>query len=184
MGQTLTSLKKAIKNDTLENVIIGEINDAFDKFDNNFIPAAKMHFIGSQTLTHNVSTTQDFDTVTFDTFAARSEGAMADLALNRIVIRKAGVYSIKASNGFASNSSGLRRTSLAVNGTPIAHIEGPPAVGGVTSLFIGTDEVLAVNDVITVGTIQTSGGNLDVSNGLFTKAIYLSVVWQGAAVEV
>lgn len=184
MGQTLTSLKKAIKNDTAENVIIAEINDAFDKFDNNFVPAAKMHFIGTQTLTHNVTATQDFDVTTFDTFAARSEGAMADLALNRIVVRKAGVYKISGSTGWASNATGVRRMSILVNGTPIAHSEAAPVTGGVTATGVSVDEVLAVNDVITLETVQTSGGNLAVSNGAFTKAVFLSAVWQGAAVEV
>lgn len=184
MTETLTNRVKAIKNDDAENVLIAEINSAFDKLDNSFIPAAKMHFTGVQTLTHNVTAPQDFNVVTHDTYAARSEGAMADLGSNRIVIRKAGVYVIAGSTGWASNATGIRRMSILINGTPVAHSECAPVNGGVTGTGVTTTEVLAANDIITLETVQTSGGDLGVSNGAFTKAIFLSAVWAGGAVEV
>lgn len=186
MSQTLTTRVNAILNTpgTGELVSLAELNTNFSKFDNHFIPAAKMHFTGVQTLTDNVSATQDFDVVSYDTFAARAEGAMINLATNQIIVRRAGVYNIVGANGFASNGAGLRRSSIQINGTAIAHTECPPAVGGVTGLIVATTELLAVNDAITLVTIQTSGGNLGVSNGGFTKAIFLSAVWAGAGVEV
>lgn len=189
MTQTLTNRVKAIKNTpgTGETVDVAEINAAFDKFDNSFVPSAKMYLntgVTTQTLTNNVSATHDYDTIDYDTYAARSEGAMADLALNRIVIRKAGVYHLSMATGYNGNATGVRRASIHKNSVAIAHFEAPGLAGFVAAYAVAVDEICAVNDVITCVTIQTSGGNLDVANGGFLKSAFLSATWMGAAVEV
>jgi len=83
VSQTLTDRVKAIKNTpgTGENVLVSEINAAFDKFDNHFIPFCKIQGAAPQIIGSGAGQVQvTFDTTRTDTYAARSEGAMADLA--------------------------------------------------------------------------------------------------------
>lgn len=189
MSQTLSNRVKAILNTpgTGENVQIAELNTNFDKLDNSFVPSAKMYLntgVTTQTLTNNVSAGHDYDTIDYDTYAARAEGAMADLTLNRITIRKAGIYMLAMSTGYNGNATGVRRCSIQKNAVAIAHFEAPGLAGFVAAYGVAVHEVCAVNDLITAVTIQTSGGNLDVANGGFLKSAFLSATWVGAAVEI
>lgn len=189
MSQTLTDRVKAILNTpgTGENVLISELNAAFSKFDNNFIPACKMYLnttSNPQTLTHNVTSVHDFSNTDYDTYAARAEGAMADLANNKIIIRETGIYMLAFGSGWASNATGVRRLSLKKNGTNMAHVEGPAVTSFVTAYGLAVPELCAVNDEFTLETIQTSGGGLLVSNGTYAEACFLSATWMGNAVEV
>lgn len=190
MAQTVTNRVKAILNTpgTGENVQISELNTNFDKLDNSFVPSAKIYLntgVTTQTLVNNTATAHDYDNTDHDTYSARAEGAMADLAGNRIVIRKAGIYMLAVSTGWNGNATGVRRLMLFKNAAIIGHIEISPAPAGfVTSIGLATPEVCAVNDAFTVQTIQTSGGPLDVANGTIVKACFLAATWMGASVEV
>ena len=188
MGQTFTTRVKAIKNDDAETVLVSEINGAFDKLDNNFTPAAKMRSSGAQSITNSSSVKIAYDQTVFDSFAARSEGAMADLSNDQINIRIAGLYLITASVVFVSNITGYRSVGIRKGATLIKRVstDGNTQNSIDTSMTVSDPIVCAANDIISAVALQTSGAalNIDPSFGGALDAIALSAVWLGSVVEV
>lgn len=187
MAQTLTDRVKAIKNTpgTGEQVQISEINSAFDKFDNHFIPAAKMHDTATQSIPNSSTSQALFNVVTYDSYASRPEGTMVDINTDSITIRKAGFYLVTFNGTFALNATGIRRLEIAKNATSIlTKQESISSANGGQAVSVSDTFLLAVNDVITGKIFQNSGSALNFTDGGFLEGRALSVIWQGSAVEV
>jgi hypothetical protein len=187
MSQTLTDRVEAIKNTpgTGELVQIAEINSAFDKFDHHFIPACKIQGNAQQTITSGVGQVQLlYDTTVIDTYAARSEGAMAELANDRIRIRKAGLYMLRVNTIFlAGTAAGILRLDMAVNGTTdLSTFD--HGVAQASSLEAWQFRILAVNDLITAFVQQTTGANRTIDDNTYPNINCLEAIWLGNATEV
>lgn len=190
MTQQLTSLKKAIKNDpgTGELVSVAELNAAFDKFDNHFIPSCKIYADVTQSIP-NASTTQvAYNQNRHDSFAGRSEGAMADASNDRIIIRFAGLYRVTTHVSFATNATGYRAVSIKKNASVIKRVttDANGTAGIDTSFGVSDDIDCAVNDLITATCLQTSGAalNADPTLGGIQDNVSLTVTWLGRITEV
>lgn len=187
MSQTLTDRTKAIKNTpgTGELVSIAEINSAFDKFDAHFIPMCKIYGNAQQVIGSGVGQVQLlYDTTRIDTYAARTEGPMADLVNDKITIRKAGLYYLKVNTLFlAGTAAGILRLDMAVNGvTDLSAFDIGTAQA--TSMEVSQYRILAVNDTITAFVQQTTGANRTIDDNTYNNINTLEAVWLGSAVEV
>jgi hypothetical protein len=186
MGETLTNRLQAIKNDNAELVNILELNAAFDKFDNHFIPAAKMYNTVLQLgIPNNVATKTVYDTIAYDTYAARPEGPMASLALNQITIRKDGIYTCSINGNCTANATGVRRLDIQKNG--VLQLGAGPYqafVGGQNGFNITVDMALVAGDIITGSFFQNSGVALDFGKNTFVEGDALMVSWKGSLVAV
>ena len=192
MSQTLTDRVKAIKNTpgTGENVLVSEINGAFDKFDNNFVPSAKIVNTATQAVTSGSTQPIVFNTTRHDTYAARAEGPMADLLNDLIVIRKNGLYMVSLSADFAGNVStaGYRAISIKRGATIMKRItQDANTVTNVdTAMELSDIFVLTAGDQISATALQTSGVsiNLDPTIGGVNDSVSLAVAWLGGSTEV
>lgn len=107
---------------------------------------------------------------------------MADLANNRIVIKKAGYYRINSHIVWASNATGYRATVVRVNGLSIADNYYAAANGNVTVSGWTTEPILlAIGDLVNVFVVQSSGAtvNLTIANSRYS---HLEVDWVADAV--
>jgi len=185
MGQTLTSRVKAIKNDDLENVLVSEINGAFDKFDNHFIPACKIRRNGTQVVVSGSGQNLlNYDTIVYDTYAARSEGPMADLSNDKIIIRKLGLYWVRATTLANAGTAGMLRLDLAVNGVTNNSDFQTGQTTTASSQMLAMPIVLAANDYIQAYVQQTTGSNRTYTNNTYDHIFTLEAIWMGSAVEV
>lgn len=185
MAQTLTSRVEAILNTpgTGEAAQIAELNTNFSKLDNHFIPACKIRNT-NQSIPHNTFTAVQFGTTTLDTFSSRSEGDMADLANDKIIIRKAGIYLIRFNNLWLSGTAaGILRSDLMKNGSPNNAVFDMAPTGAVSQIVQHFD-LLAANDEISARVFQTSGVARSIDHNTYDHVLELSVVWLGAGVEV
>lgn len=186
MAQTLTDRVKAVKNTpgTGENVSIAEINSAFDKLDNHFIPACKIWSSIDQSLPNNVNTQLQYNTTIFDTYAARSEGPMADLSNDWIIIRKPGLYYVHASNLLVAGvAAGIIRSNLAINGTVNNSVfDGPQAAAKSQDIF--GEYLFAAGDKITCMIQQSQGSARLNTNNTYQNIFTLAAMWSGNNVEV
>ena len=186
MAQTLTSLLKMILNTpgTNEQVQISELNSNFSKIDNRFTPGCMMAFTGSQSPATATYTDSDYNQIRYDSFAARSEGPMADIGTNQITIRKDGPYLLKAASGFTTNGTGQRRISIMVNGVEQVNWERAADAGGPVMLECSIVLLMTAGDVVKSQIRQTSGGALGVTANTALNGCHLSANWFGSAVEV
>lgn len=186
MAQTLTNRVKAIKNTpgTAEFVDISEINAAFDKFDNHFIPGAKIWSSIDQSIPNNVNTQLAYNTTIVDSYAARAEGPMADLINDWIIIRKPGLYYVHASNLWvAGTAAGILRVNLAIN-TVVSNsiFDGPQAAAKSQDIF--GEYVFAAGDKITCSVQQSQGSARLNTNNTYQNIFTLAAIWAGSVVEV
>lgn len=186
MSQTLTNRVEAVNNTpgTGENVLVAEINSNNNKFDHHFIPACKIWSSVDQSLPNNVQTQLLYNTTIFDSYATRSEGAMADLANDRIVIRKAGLYKVRASNLLVAGvAAGIIRSNLAINGVVTnSTFDGPEA--SAKSQEISGEYILAEGDLITCLMQQNQGSARLNTNNTYQNIFCLSAIWQGNITEI
>lgn len=187
MSQTLTDRVEAIKNTpgTGELVQVAEINSAFDKFDNHFIPACKIHNNVTQTVVSGSGQNLlQFNQTIFDSYAARAEGAMADLNNDKIIIRKAGLYMLRANVlANAGTAAGILRLDLLINaGTINSRFD--PATAQAQSQELIQFQVCAVNDAITAAVQQTTGANRVYDRNTYSNIFNLEAIWVGSTVEV
>lgn len=186
MAQSLTSRVKAIKNTpgTGEQVQISEVNSAFDKFDHHFVPACKIWSSIDQSIPNNVVTNLLFNQTIFDSYAARSEGPMADLSNDRIIIRKDGLYRVRCKVlANAGTAAGIIRLNLATNGTVNnSNFLGPEAAA--VSQEISDTYVLSNGDNISASVQQSQGSSRVYTNNTYQNIFTLSAVWIGNATEV
>ncbi len=188
MSQTLTDRVKAIKNTpgSGEFAQVIELNGAFDKLDNHFIPACKIRntTAGQVVVSGSGQNKLQYDATLIDTYAARSEGPMADLANDKIVIRKAGLYLLRANTlANAGTAGGILRLDLGINGTTNNSVFDTGTVQA-TSQEISTFAIMAVNDYVEAFVQQTTGANMTYSNNTYPHIFNLEAYWMGGAVEV
>ena len=186
MTQTLTDRLKAIKNTpgSGELAQVSEINAAFDKFDNHYIPACKIWSSVDQSIPNNVSTPILYNATIFDTYAARAEGPMADLSNDRITIRKPGLYMVHANMlANAGVAAGIMRLNIAINGTVnLSFFDPAPAAAQSQDLY--GFYVLAANDLITASCQQSQGSARIYTNNTYQNIFTLSAIWLGGNTEV
>lgn len=186
MTQGLTSRVKAIKNNpgTGEQVQISEINSAFDKFDNHFIPACMIENNAVQSVPSGGLQLMQYNAVIYDSFSARSEGAMADLSNDRIICRKTGLYEVEATIWTTTlSAAGVMSLGLYVNGNGVKMEQMVPGNSQLTQSVHDTIP-LTSGDLVTVNAIQTSGAARNYTRNTWPHGFSLSVVWKGALVEV
>lgn len=114
----------------------------------------------SQTIPHNTGTK-----VTFGPTPESISGCTYSDANDEITIVKPGLYLLIGSVGWVANASGLRYTTIDLNGSSLRSAGGPSATGGFTAYATSTIKKLVLNDKITLNCTQFSGGNLDTSVG-------------------
>lgn len=134
-------------------------------------PTCQVQIPAAQTLTTGTVTILTATTTVWDT------DSMASAADNGIKIKTAGLYLLTGYVAYASNATGYRGALIYGNSTILASDYRTPVSGVPTPYTVSVLARLAVNDVITLRGLQTSGGNLDATttNG----AGRLSAVWQG-----
>jgi hypothetical protein len=186
MSQTLTNRVEAIINTpgTGEAAQVSELNTNFTKLDNHFIPGAELRRTTVQSIPNNTTTEIDFTTVGYDSYASRSEGAMASIASNGITIRKTGFYLVSLVGSFAANATGIRRIQVVKN--TVAMVSNQKAGSSAASMTVEVTKpmLLDEDDLIEGAVFQNSGAALDLSNNAFDENLALSVIWMGAGVEV
>ena len=129
-----------------------------DLIDLGQVPCAKIRATSNQTLTTGVSTVILMDTIAFNTLG---EGA-ADLANDRIIIQRTGVYLVVGTLIFDSSAVGTRRTViLDLNGVLVEESNKPP-LGGENGTILQLIRLrsLTLGDKLTLIGVQDSGGNL------------------------
>jgi hypothetical protein len=180
VGTTLTERLQIVKADANEFVSVGaHITAGFDKIDSNFIPTAKMVGSSAQSIPNNTLTKCAFNVAQFDSYAARSEGAMINLTNDEITIRKAGIYYLRFNGSFATSGTGVRRGDIRKNGVTLLSEVRTPSAGGACSLSVGDFFNLAVNDIIQAHAFQNSGGAINIDGNTFAEGFSLSATWQG-----
>lgn len=184
MAETLTTRVRAIKNDDDELVLIEEIDSAFDKFDNHFIPACKIRNSVVQSVPSSSPTYLQYDTTVFDSYAARSEGPMADLANDQIVIRRDGWYKISANIWTTTVSgTGVMRLDIHRNGATIKAAQ-ELATATIITQEVSLEYLLASGDTIKANANQSSGAARNYTNNTIPDGFSLTAVWIGSAVDV
>jgi hypothetical protein len=186
MTQTLTTRVKAIKNTpgTGELVQVSEFNSAFDKFDNHFVPACKLRNSIAQSIPHNVGTFLQYDTVALDTYAGRTDGPMADLVNDQIIIQRDGLYFVKANIWTLTvSATGVMRLDITVNGG-IQQTVLEQAVATTNTQGIRDFLNLSVGDLVKIKATQTSGAARSYGDNTIPGGFEFGVVWYGAGVEV
>lgn len=185
MSQTLTQRLDLVLNtpNTAEQVSIAELNANFQAIDDFLIPAAKIRSTANQTIATGASPTGvNFDTISYDTWNGSPEGAMADVAGERIVIRIPGLYTVVLALAFTANATGSRIGNININGVQSKRFSQTPAAGNNTYIMVTDDFPLVANDIVTATCLQTSGGNLDLlapaSSGE-PDGVMLLVRWNG-----
>ena len=81
-------------------------------------------------------------------------------ANDRIAIGQDGFYTVTANIAFAANATGRRIVSINVNGTEVTSTTAMATPTGSSILCCTTNLYLAVNDLVTMSGLQTSGGAL------------------------
>lgn len=121
------------------------------------VPNAKATRMASQSIPNNATTeivwdTEDWDTDTIvDVAGANPE---------RLVARTAGKYHVSAGVSWGSNTTGIRQILIRVNGSSHAYNAGDAPNGIQWRRTLSVDVNLSVNDYVTVGLYQNSGGAL------------------------
>lgn len=103
----------------------------------------------------------DLDSERYDTDSIHDPGTNPD----RLTCKTAGKYVISGSCEYAAHSTGVRQTSIQLNGTTfiVQDIRFPIGAGdGATRVAVATIYELSVNDYVRLGAYQTSGGNLNI----------------------
>lgn len=186
MSQTLTSRVNAIKNTpgSGEQVQISELNSGFDKFDNHFIPACKIQNTSTQIVGSGPVTQLQYDAIAYDSYAGRSEGAMADLSNDRIIIRRDGLYHCSARIWTTTPSAaGLMFIGLYKNDAGEVAEQMVPGNSTITQT-VEDDIDFEAGDIVTVKVIQTSGANRTYARNTWPDGFSLAVTWVGALVGV
>ena len=115
----------------------------------------------TQSFTNNTGATVLLDTAsTTPTTGTYDPKSWFNNANDRIVIGKAGFYTVTANIAFAANATGRRIVSINVNGTEVTSTTAMAAPTGSSILCCTTNLYLAVNDLVTMSGLQTSGGAL------------------------
>jgi hypothetical protein len=112
----------------------------------------------AQSVPHVTSTPITLDAVDVDT------GGMADLANDRIVIQKTGIYLLTGIVAFSAHATGYRRAHVRLNGADILPMDARDAnttTGLATVPQVQLTRELTVGDLVTLVGLQTSGVELN-----------------------
>lgn len=141
------------------------------------LPRCKLLAAAAQSIPNNITTTVDFagGTVVYDT------AAMADIANDQIVIKRAGYYRLSARIVYNTSATGYRTVVVQKNGADFVFDDyrTAPASPAPAILTATSEPILfALNDTLRLMTAQTSGGalNLAAANGA-GRYSHLSVDW-------
>lgn len=120
----------------------------------------------------NVETTIPFDTETFDT-----EGTIADLPTNSLVVRRTGIYTVSISAGLNTLAEATTRFNLSVrrNNVPIMGGENNVPSGGFPIVSASEPQFLNAGDVLTGIIFQNSSTSRATLNTLATHQPKLSI---------
>jgi hypothetical protein len=131
----------------------------------NSLWIARVSYTATQSLTNNITTKVTFDTASSSpTTGSYDPKSWFDNANDNITIGQAGFYAVSANVAFASNATGRREVGILVNGTSVGSVNVSAASASTTNLSVSTNLYLAVNDLVTVTALQTSGGALNTAN--------------------
>lgn len=125
------------------------------------VPACRVRRNASVAILNNTYTEINFNQEYFDT-----DNMWVGGTPNRITIRTAGIYIVGGLVQWAAHAVGYRTITILRNGANwIAYARTEPlqGAGEVTIHEVGTSYQFAINDWITLGVRQTSGGNLTVT---------------------
>jgi hypothetical protein len=115
----------------------------------------------TQSFTNNTGATVLLDTAsTTPTTGTYDPKSWFNNANDRIAIGQAGFYTVTANIAFAANATGRRIVSINVNGTEVTSTTAMATPTGSSILCCTTNLYLAVNDLVTMSALQTSGGAL------------------------
>lgn len=186
MAQSLTNRVKAIKNTpgTGEFADVSEINAAFDKFDNDFRPMCKIENTAVQSIPSGGLQQLQYNGIIYDSYAARSEGPMADLSNDRIICRKSGMYTVGARIWTTTPSAtGVMSLGIYVNGNGQVMEQLTPGAQQCTQSVI--DDIELVNgDILIVNAIQTSGAARNYTRNTWPNGFTFWCNWKGTDTEV
>lgn len=119
------------------------------------IPSCRTYPTSDQSIPNSVPTVVNFEGELFDTASIHDPAYPANLTAP-----VAGIYLLTSVVKFASNSTGVRKISMVLNGS--AEIASSASQAGTDSaVSISTIYQLAANDVVQVYAFQTSGGALN-----------------------
>lgn len=180
MAETLTTRLQLIKNDVVELVNINEINAAFDKIDNNYIPTAELLNTTTHSIPVNVTTKMAFNVINFDSYATNVAGAMANVVSNDITIRKTGVYNVSAYGTFDLNGTGIRRVGYFKNGATQFVNQQLSNASYPVSLSVSKNVYLVAGDVIAGSCYHTANVAINITNNGFPEGCGISVSWLGS----
>jgi hypothetical protein len=148
-------------------------------------PHCKIHATATQDMTNATNTKITFNTtdkdVPADDAGGHADAAMADLTNDRIVIRRAGYYTVKAAVAWDDdNAAGVRLCNILLNGATIIARAGPIAgstlINVITECSVDLD--LDEDDYIELWGQQNSGASTTGSEAI-TGYPWLSVLWKG-----
>jgi hypothetical protein len=115
----------------------------------------------TQSFTNNTGATVLLDTAsTTPTTGTYDPKSWFNNANDRIVIGQAGFYTVTANIAFAANATGRRIVGINVNGTEVTSTTAMATPTGSSILCCTTNLYLALNDLVTMSGLQTSGGAL------------------------
>ena len=131
----------------------------------NSLYVSRISYTATQSLTNNTATKLTFDTASVSpTTGSYDPQSWFSNANDNITIGQAGFYAVSANVAFAANATGRREIAIAVNGTSVGSVNVSAASASTTNLSVSTNLYLALNDLVTVTALQTSGGALNTAN--------------------
>lgn len=129
------------------------------------MPIGRLDATGTQSIANAAAVDVTYQTAT------EAQGITADVANNRLVVTKAGIYNIETLVVFNADATGYREVRILVNGQIASYCKYVPQAS--TPCPLTTLKRLNIGDVITAVCVQNSGGSLDVSSNRFLAATML-----------
>jgi len=119
----------------------------------------------AQTFANNTPTICDFDTAELD------NASIADLANEKITLRRAGAYQITAALAFVLNDQDKITVWIQVNGTSSARFDAYLSYTGVSTIVVQRDDVfeLTAGGYIEMQGLHTYGANADTLTNIHSK---------------
>lgn len=142
------------------------------------VPACRAYKSALQTLTTATATAINFDSTRFD-----NDGIHDNVTNNtRLTCKTSGIYLIVGNISYAPNGTGLRQTTIQLNGgTPIGvQMDNLGTAFGATQMCVTAIYRLFTTDYVELIAYQESGGNLDVQASA-PRSPELSMVYLGPA---
>lgn len=130
---------------------IGHTTDAFRGLNTAYLERS---IASNQSIPHNTDTLVAFNSTIYDGFNGGTSSTLQ-------TIRRAGLYTVKASTSIAGNASGIRKIQINVNGAKEAN-RITNANASATSIAISDTKRYSVGDTIEIIVSQDSGSALEI----------------------